>query len=220
MNQIAAQTLEETVQAFTLEDGADLLLSPLALPDLTPAQAMEVVGFMKLTLARADSLLFRAGSPGSPFMVLVLHGDALVEGRLAANSDPVVLRTLTSGSLYGEMGASDSLSRLITIRSMSDIYLATLDYAELQQLTARNPQLGCALLRATLAHVVRRLRSADTWIETLNQINKSIREEWSAEIKSDHATIARLQMLMRVERKTGLRTFLVGDRIEVRAAAA
>jgi hypothetical protein len=29
-----------------------------------------------------------------------------------------------------------------------------------------------------------------------------------------------LQMLMRVERKTGLRTFLVGDRIEVRAAAA
>jgi CRP-like cAMP-binding protein len=220
MKQIAAKTMEEAVQAFTLEDGADLLLSPLALPDLTPDQAMEVVGFMKLTHARPDSLLFRAGSPGSPFMVLVLHGDALVEGRLAANTEPVVLRTLTSGSLYGEMGASDSLARLITIRSMSDIYLATLDYEGLQRLTARNPALGCALLRATLAHVVRRLRTADTWIETLNQINKSIREEWSAEIKSDHATIARLQMLMRVERKTGLRTFLVGDRIEVRAAAA
>jgi CRP-like cAMP-binding protein len=220
MNRIAAQTMEETVQAFSLEDGADLLLSPLALPDLGADQAMEVVSYMKLTLAHTDSLLFRAGSPGSPFMVLVLHGDALVEGRLAANTDPVVLRTLTSGSLYGEMGASDSLSRLITIRAMSDIYLATLGYEELQQLTARNPVLGCALLRATLAHVVRRLRTADTWIETLNQINKSIREEWSAEIKSDHATIARLQMLMRVERKTGLRTFLVGDRIEVRAAAA
>ena len=66
------------------------------------------------------------------------------------------------------------------------------NYAALSKITESDPVLGCALLRATLAHVTRRLRSADTWIETLNQINRSLHEEWSAELKSDHATIARL----------------------------
>ena len=82
-----------------------------------------------------------------------------------------------------------------------------------------DPVLGCALLRATLAHVTRRLRNADTWIETLNQINRSLQEEWTAAIESDRATVARLNVLMKLERKTGLRTYLVGDRIEVRQAA-
>ncbi len=204
------------MQNFSFDDGADLLTSPLALPDLSRQQALETVPFMKLTMARRDALLFRAGHPGSPFLVLVLEGDAVVEGRLTAASEPIVLRTLTPGSLFGEMGAPDSLSRLITVRATSEVCLGTLHYAELSQLTGANPVLGCALLRATLAHVTRRLRSADTWIETLNQINRSLQEEWSAELKSDRATVARLNVLMKLERKTGLRTYLVGDRIEVK----
>lgn len=207
------------LQFFSYEDGAELLISPLALPDLSLAQALQVVPHMALSMARRDALLFRAGMPGSPFLVTLLSGDAVVEGRLTAASEPIVLRTLTEGSLYGEMGASDSMSRLISVRATSDVYLATLDYAHLDLLTARDPVLGCALLRATLAHVTRRLRSADTWIETLNQINRSLRDEWTAEIQSDRATMARLNVLMNLERKTGLRTYLVGDRIEVRQAA-
>jgi CRP-like cAMP-binding protein len=160
--------------------------------------------------------LFRAGSPASPFLVLVLGGDAVVEGRLTGASEPIILRTLTAGSLFGEMGAQDTLSRLITVRATTEVCLATLHYPELEQIVSRDPALGCALLRSALAHVTRRLRCADTWIETLNQINRSLQEEWAAEIKTDHATIARLNVLMNLERKTGLRTYLVGDRIEVR----
>lgn len=204
---------------FSYQEGADLLVSELALPELSHADALAVVRCMDLSTARRDAMLFRAGRPGSPFLVLVLEGDAVVEGRLTAASEPIVLRTLTPGSLFGEMGAPDSMSRLITVRATAPVCLATLNYAALERITRADPVLGCALLRATLAHVTRRLRSADTWIETLNQINRSLHEEWSAELKSDHATIARLNVLMRLERKTGLRTCLVGDRIEVRQAA-
>lgn len=206
-------------RGFSFLDGANLLVSELALPDLSQADALKVVRSMKLTEARRDTLLFRAGRPGSPFLVLVLDGDAVVEGRLTAASEPIVLRTLAPGSLFGEMGASDNMSRLITVRATSPVCLATLHYPALSRITRTDPILGCALLRATLAHVTRRLRCADTWIETLNQINRSLHEEWSAELKSDRATIARLNVLMRMERKTGLRTCLVGDRIEVREAA-
>jgi CRP-like cAMP-binding protein len=208
------------MEGFFLEDAAELLRTPLALPDLTSPQALKVVEAMKLTFARNEAVLFRAGNPGSPFMVLVLEGDAVVEGRLSAASETIVLRTLTGGSLYGEMGASDTLTRLIEIRAMSDMFLATLDYADLQRLQAADPLLGCALLRATLAHVVRRLRAADTWIETLNQINRSLQEEWNSQLKSDRTLMARVNLLMNIERKTGLKTFLVGDRIEVRPAGA
>lgn len=207
------------MEGFFLEDAAELLRSPLALPELSEGQAMRVVEQMKLTFAHNESVLFRAGNPGSPFMVLVLEGDAVVEGRLSAASEPIILRSLTGGSLYGEMGAPDTAARFIEIRAMSDIYLATLDYESLRRITAADPALGCDLLRASLAHVVRRLRTADTWIETLNQINRSLQEEWNSQLKSDRTLMARLNILMNIERKTGLRTFLVGDRIEVRPAA-
>jgi CRP-like cAMP-binding protein len=204
---------------FSFLDGAEFLTSALGLPDLSVEEALKVVRFMKLTRARRDAVLFRAGIPGSPFLVLVLDGDAVVEGRLTHNGEAIVLRTLTPGSLYGEMGASDSMSRLITVRATSEVCLATLHYDDLSRITETDPVLGCALLRSTLAHVTRRLRNADTWIETLNQINRSLQEEWDAEIQSDRETVARLNVLIKLERKTGLRTNLVVDRIEDRQAA-
>ena len=190
---------------FTYADGARLLISQLALPDLTPAQALRVVPFMKLTLARRGAMLFRAGGPGSHFMVMLLDGDAVVEGQLTSANDAIVLRSLVPGSLFGELGALDSMARTVIVRATSDTCLATLDYEALTHLTETDPVLGCALLRAILAHVTRRLRTANTKIETLNEINQTLREEWAAEMNNDRATIARLSVLMKIEEKVGLR---------------
>jgi CRP-like cAMP-binding protein len=198
---------------FTYEDGALLLISQPALPDLTLEQAREVVPYMKLTLARREALLFRAGGPGSQFMVMLLDGDAVVEGKLTGATDAIVLRTLVPGSLFGELGALDSIARSVTVRATSDTCLATLDYPALNQITRDDPVLGCALLRAILAHVTRRLRNANTKIETLNEINQTLRKEWDAEIKNDRATIARLNVLMKLERKIGL-VPASGDRVD------
>ena len=185
----------------TYEDGARLLISPLALPDLTPHQALRVVPYMQLSLAHRGAVLLRAGGPRSHFLVMLLDGDAVVEGQLTGASKPIVLRSLVAGSMFGELGATDSIARSVTVRATSDTCLATLDYAALDQLTAADPTLGCALLRAVLAHTIRRLRTANTRIETLNEINHALKEQWTAEVKSDNATIARLSVLMKLERQ-------------------
>ena len=196
------------MQRHSYEDGARLLLSPLALPDLTRAQALKVVPYMALTLAHRGAVLFRAGGPGSHFLVMLLDGDAVVEGQLTGASDPIVLRTLVAGSLFGELGALDSVARSVTVRATSETCLATLDYPALDRLTATDPKLGCALLRAILAHTIRRLRTANTRIETLNEINHTLQQEWSAEVKTDNAAMARLSVLMKLERQAGLRSRL------------
>jgi len=196
------------MQRYTYEDGARLLVSELALPDLTLEQALQVVPSMKLTLARRGAVLFRAGGPGSHFMVMLLDGDAVVEGQLTGASDSIVLRSLVPGSLFGELGALDSMARSVTVRATADTCLATLTYPALTHVTETNPVLGCALLRAILAHVTRRLRTANTKIETLNEINQTLRQEWTAEINDDRATIARLSVLMKLEQRVGLRSSL------------
>jgi CRP/FNR family cyclic AMP-dependent transcriptional regulator len=192
----------------TYEDGARLLVSQLALPDLTPDQAMRIVPNMTLTLARRGAVLFRAGGPGSHFMVMLLDGDAVAEGQLTSANDSIVLRSLVPGSLFGELGAMDSMARSVTVRATSDTCLATLGYPALTHITETDPVLGCALLRAILAHVTRRLRTANTKIETLNEINQTLRQEWTAEINNDRATIARLSVLMKLEQKIGVRASL------------
>lgn len=193
------------MQRYSFEDGARLLLSPLALPELSFDQALEIVPYMKLTLAHRGAVLFRAGGPGSHFLVMLLDGDAVVEGQLTGASAPIVLRTLVAGSMFGELGAQDSAGRSVVVRATSDTCLATLDYEALDELTQNDPALGCAFLRAVLAHTIRRLRTANTRIETLNEINHALQEEWTAEVKSDNATIARLNVLMKLERQAGLR---------------
>jgi CRP-like cAMP-binding protein len=121
--------------------------------------------------------------------------------------------------MFGELGAEDSAGRWVTVRATSETCLATLDYPALDALTAADPTLGCALLRAIIAHAMRRLRTATTKIETLNEINNALKEEWSAEVKSDKDTIARLSVLMKLERQAGLRSRLGDDRVGIKKRA-
>ena len=193
------------MQRYSYEDGARLLVSDLALPELTTEEALRVVPFMRLTLARKDSVLFRAGGPGSQFMVMLLEGDAVVEGRTIRGSEWMVLRTLVAGSLFGELGAMDSMARSVLVRATSETCLATLDDEALARITSTDPALGCTLLRAILAHVTRRLRTANNKIETLNEINQALRAEWTAEMKFDEATRTRLSVLMKLERQGGFK---------------
>ncbi len=102
---------------YTYHDGARLLISQPALPDLTLEEALRIVPYMNLTLARRGAVLFRAGGPGSHFMVMLLDGDAVVEGQLTGASDALVLRSLVPGSLFGELGALDSIARSVTVRA-------------------------------------------------------------------------------------------------------
>lgn len=186
---------------FGATAAATLLISDVALPELTPAQALRLVPFMRVDRAPRDAVLFRAGGPGDQFMVMLLDGDAVVEGLLTGGTQWLVLRSLVPGSLFGELGAMDSMGRSVVVRATSEVALATLDDAALQRITERDPGLTFALLRAMLAHVTRRLRAANNKIETLHNINQALRDEWAAQSRWDQATGARLKVLMKLERR-------------------
>jgi CRP-like cAMP-binding protein len=193
------------MQRFTYTDAARLLISDVGLPELTPAQALRLAPLMKLTTAESGSVLFRPGGPGDEFMIMLLEGDAVIEGRLTGTDGWIVLRTLVPGSLFGEMGALDSMARAVAVRATSAVCLATLDDTALGQLTQNDPALAFVLLRSLLAYVTRRLRSAHHKIEMLHEINLAQRQELTSEMKSDEAARARLSVLMKLESNAGLR---------------
>jgi CRP-like cAMP-binding protein len=193
--------MQRPIQQFSYTDGAKLLISDLALPELTPAQALRIVPFMKLASAGPGSVLFRPGGPGNQFMVMLVAGDAVVEGQSAGASEWTVLRTLLPGSLFGELGATESMARAVVVRATSETCLASLDDDALAQITQKDPGLAFALLRGMLAHVTRRLRAANNKIETLSQINKALRDEWAAQSKSDRVAKARLDVMMKIKQE-------------------
>jgi len=190
---------------FSHADATRLLVSDLALPELTPGQASRLAPFMKLAHAPRDAVLFRAGGPGDQFLVMLLDGDAVVEGQLTGGNQWMTIRSLVPGSLFGELGAMDSMGRSVVVRATSEVALATLDDAALQQITERDASLTFALLRAMLAHVTRRLRAANNKIETLHNINQALRDEWAAQVQSDQATGARLKVLMKLQKEGAVR---------------
>lgn len=189
-------------EQYSATDTAKLLISDVALPELSPAQALRLVPFMRLTRAPADAVLFRAGGPGDQFLVMLVAGDALVEGQLTGGRW-MTIRSLVPGSLFGELGAMDSMGRSVVVRATTDVHLATLDDQALQQITERDPNLTFGLLRAMLGHVTRRLRAANNKIETLHSINQAQRDEWAAQTQSDQVTGARLKVLLKLERDSG-----------------
>jgi CRP-like cAMP-binding protein len=189
------------MQRFSYEDGARLLVSEAALPELRWDDALRIVPFMDLTLAREGSVIFRAGGPGRQFLVLVLEGDAVVEGQPAGSQEWIVLRPLGPGNLFGEMGALDSMARAVVVRALSETCLATLEDEALARIVAQDAALGCRLLQAVLAHMTRRLRAANHKVEALNEINQALRAEWQAQSSFDRAAHARLSVLMKLERQ-------------------
>lgn len=187
------------MQSFDHAQIANLLISEPALPELTSAQALRLVPFMCMTLAQRDSVLFRDGGSDNPFLILMLEGDGVVEGKLTGAGDWVVLQTLVPGSLFGELGAMDSMARSVVVRATSETYVAALNDEALGRITREEPALAFALLRAVLAHVTRRLRSANRKIKTLHEINQTLRDEWADQMQSDHEAKARLSVLMKLE---------------------
>lgn len=186
--------------AFSATDLAKLLISDVALPELTPAQALRLAPWMRLTQAPPNAVLFRAGGPSDQFMVMLLAGDAVVEGQLTGGAHWVTIRSLVPGSLFGELGALDSIGRSVVVRATTEVALATLDDPALQRITDGDPSLTFALLRAMLGHVTRRLRAANSKIHMLHNINQAMRDEWAAQSRSDQATGARLKVLLKLEK--------------------
>jgi CRP-like cAMP-binding protein len=101
-------------------------------------------------------VLMREGGPSKSLHVIA-RGRVRVERSRGKEQAPVLLATLGTGEVVGEMGVLDGGQHSATVVAMSDVETVELDAITVAQAIIRFPDAGAALLHV----LTRRLRHAD-----------------------------------------------------------
>ncbi len=160
------------------EVAARMLITPTALDDLTLADAMKVVGYMRPKRIQAGTVFIHEGEVRqNDYMMLVLEGDIAVENELPGLSESMVVNIIGPGHLIGEMGVLDGSPRSATCTATTDIAAAVLSRTALMRLLKDEPRVGARLLLAISTRMAERLRETTRKLRTFAQMNKAMHEE-------------------------------------------
>ncbi len=160
------------------EVAARLLVTLSALDDLTLADAMRVVAYMRPKLIKAGTVFMKEGEiKRNDYMLLVLEGDISVESALPGNEGSMVVNVIGPGHLIGEMGVLDGSPRSATCTAATDVAAAILSRTALMRLLKAEPLVGSRLLLAISARMAERLRETTRKMRTFAQMNKALQEE-------------------------------------------
>ncbi len=160
------------------EVAARLLVTPTALADLTIADAMKVVGYMRPKLIKAGTVIIHEGEVKSnDYMLLLLEGDIAVESELPGLHESMVVNIMGPGHMIGEMGVLDGAPRSATCTANTDIAAAVLSRTALMRLMREDPRLGSRLLLAISKRLADRLRETTRKLKTFAQMNKALQHE-------------------------------------------
>jgi CRP/FNR family transcriptional regulator, cyclic AMP receptor protein len=165
---------------FSKENVAELLLSSNALTQLDMADAKEIVAYMESKRIKPQGIVLQEGFSNTGFLALILQGQAVVENEFTKRTDSLVITTLDSGALIGELGLIDGLPRSATVRAVTELDLAVLERGALTRLMNEKPSIACRLLANVLATLATRLRTANQKIRILHAINRSIQDDLRA----------------------------------------
>lgn len=165
-------------RAWSRTEIAKLLISHTALTQLRMEHALQVVRLLTPHHIKAGDVLIREGVTSTGYMALVLHGEAVVENGLGGHeNDTMVLSTLGTGSLFGEMGVLDGKPRSATVTAHTDMHIAVLDRPGLARLIDTVPAVACALMGALMARVAERLRATNAKLAKASLENQVLREQ-------------------------------------------
>lgn len=160
------------------EVAARLLVTPSALEELTLADAVRVVRYMRPKRIAAGTVFIREGEvQHNDYMLLVLEGDIAVEAELLRVNESLVVNILGPGHLIGEMGMLDGSPRSATCTASTDIAAAVLSRTALMRLLKDDPRLGNRLLLAISKRMADRLRETTRKLKTFAQMNKALHQE-------------------------------------------
>lgn len=160
------------------EVAARMLVTPTALDDLTMADAMTVVGYMRPKLISAGTVFIREGEvQRNDYMLLVLEGDIAVENELPGHQESMVVNVIGPGHLIGEMGLLDGSPRSATCTATTDVAVAVLSRTALMRLLRDEPRVAARLLLAISTRMAQRLRETTRKLRTFAQMNKAMHEE-------------------------------------------
>lgn len=161
------------------EVAAHLLVTSSALDDLTLADAMVVVTYMRPKRIPAGTVFIKEGEARyNDYMLLVLEGDLTVENDMpGAVGETLVVNVIGPGHLIGEMGVLDGSPRSARCTANTDIAAAVLSRTALMRLLKAHPQTGSRLLLAISKRMADRLRDTTRKLRTFAQMNKVLHEE-------------------------------------------
>jgi CRP/FNR family cyclic AMP-dependent transcriptional regulator len=160
------------------EVAARLLVTPSALDDLTLADAIKIVAYMRPKRIKAGTVFIREGEgQHNDYMLLVLEGDMAVENDLPGLNESVVVNILGPGHLIGEMGVLDGAPRSANCKANTDIAAAVLSRTALMRLMKDHPRVGAKLLLAISKRMSDRLRETTRKLRAFAQMNRALQQE-------------------------------------------
>lgn len=179
MSQFQVSSMFESPDLAPEEVAAHLLVTKSALDDLTLADAMVVVTYMRPQRIQAGKVFIKEGEvKHNDFMLLILEGDIAVENDLpGAERETLMVNVIGPGHLIGEMGVLDGSPRSARCTAITDIAAAVLSRTALMRLLRDHPRTGSRLLLAISKRMADRLRETTRKLRTFAQMNKALQEE-------------------------------------------
>lgn len=159
-------------------EAARLLRAPTALMQLSEAEALAVVGFMRPRRFKTGTTIIRQGETADTgYMVLVLEGEITVETLIARRVDPVTVTVLGPGSLIGEMALVDGAARSASCTASTDVVCAVLTREALEALIAEQPATAAKLMTAVAQRLAERLRDSGHKLQIYSQLVQTMQQE-------------------------------------------
>ena len=161
------------------EVAARMLVTPSALDDLTLADAMVVVTYMRPKRIASGTTFIKEGEVRqNDYMLLVLEGDIAVESDMPGiEGESLVVNIIGPGHLIGEMGVLDGEPRSARCTATTDVAAAVLSRTALMRLLKDHPRTGSRFLLAISTRMAERLRDTTRKLRTFAQMNKALHEE-------------------------------------------
>ncbi len=179
MSQSQVSSMFESPDLAPEEVAARLLVTGSALDDLTLADAMVVVTYMRPKRIKAGTVFIQEGeSKRNDYMLLVLEGDLTIENDMpGTKGESMVVNVAGPGQLIGEMGVLDGSPRSARCTANTDIAAAVLSRTALMRLLKDHPRTGARLLLAISKRMADRLRETTRKLRSFAQMNKVLHEE-------------------------------------------
>jgi CRP/FNR family transcriptional regulator, cyclic AMP receptor protein len=179
MSQFPLSSIFESPDLAPEEVAARLLVTASALDDLTLADAMVVVTYMRPKRISAGTVIIKEGEVKyNDYMLLVLEGDLIVENDLpGASGESLVVNVVGPGHLIGEMGVLDGSPRSARCTANTDVAAAVLSRTALMRLLKDHPRTGARLLLAISKRMADRLRETTRKLRNFAQMNKALHQE-------------------------------------------
>ena len=126
--------------AMSQTDAASLLVTPMALGELSLDDAKQVISFMRPKRILEGTVFIKENEAAhTDYMLLVLKG-VTVEGEISSVQENLIVSVMGPGSLIGEMGILDGAPRSATCTASTDVTVAVLARDDLKRLMEQTPK--------------------------------------------------------------------------------